>query len=46
MRRAHRRAHRWAWMGLAVLLPLLLLGAMALRQNGPDEAAPVRLAAP
>ena len=46
MRRAHRRAHRRIWLGLAVLLPLLLLGAMALRQNGPTEAAPVRLAPP
>jgi hypothetical protein len=46
VRRRHRRAHRRIWIGLAVLLPLLLLGAMALRQNGPDETPPVRLAPP
>jgi hypothetical protein len=44
--RRYAVAHRVAWTVLAVALPLLLLGALALRQGGPLEAAPVRLAAP
>lgn len=44
--RRYARAHRVAWTLLAVLLPLLLVGALALRQTGPLEAAPVRLAGP
>ncbi|MDR3471172.1 MAG: hypothetical protein P4M09_05735 [Devosia sp.] len=43
MRRHLRRAHRRIWIVLAVLLPLLLLGALALRQGDPREAAPIRL---
>lgn len=43
MRRAHRRAHLAIWTLLAVLLPLILIGATALRHNGPREAPPVRL---
>ncbi len=46
MRRCHRAAHRRIWLVLAAVLPLLVLGALALRQNGPTEAAPVRLAPP
>jgi hypothetical protein len=46
MQRRHRRAHRRVWIVLALLLPLLLLGALALRQGDPREAAPVRLAEP
>jgi hypothetical protein len=46
MRRGLRRAHRRIWTVLAVLLPLALLGALSLRQNGPREAPPVRLAPP
>jgi hypothetical protein len=30
-------------MVLAVLLPALLFGTLALRRNGPTEAAPIRL---
>ncbi len=45
MRNGHRRAHRLIWMVLAALLPLLLIGALALRQNGPN-APPMRLAPP
>ncbi len=41
-----RRAHRRIWLVLCAALPLLLIGALALRQNGPTEAAPVRLAPP
>jgi hypothetical protein len=44
--RAFRTAHRRIWTVLAVLLPLLVLGSLALRQNGPTEARPERLAAP
>jgi hypothetical protein len=46
MRRSHRAAHRRIWKALALLLPALLLGALALRQNGPAEVAPLRLAPP
>jgi hypothetical protein len=41
-----RAAHLRIWVGLAVILPLLLLGTLSLRQNGPTEAAPVLLAPP
>jgi len=44
--RSFRQGHRRLWIGLAVLLPLLLLGSLAIRQNGPSEARPERLAAP
>ena len=44
--RRYARTHRAVWTVLAVLLPLLLFAAFALRQNGPLEAAPVRLAEP
>jgi hypothetical protein len=43
MQRRHRAAHRRIWIVLAALLPLLLLGALALRQGDPREAAPIRL---
>ncbi len=41
-----RAGHRRIWTALAVLLPLLVLGSLVLRQNGPTEARPERLAAP
>ena len=41
-----RQGHRRIWTALAVILPLLVLGALALRQNGPTEARPELLAAP
>jgi len=44
--RHHRRTHFRIWLVLSAILPLLLFGAVALRQNGPTEAAPVRLAPP
>ena len=44
--RHHRRTHFRVWLVLSALLPLLVFGAVALRQNGPTEAAPVRLAPP
>ena len=44
--RRYTATHRAVWTLLAVLLPLLLFAALALRKGGPTEAAPVRLAAP
>ena len=44
--RRYAGTHRIVWVALAIVLPLLLLGALALRQSGPLEAAPVRLAGP
>jgi len=41
--RRYAATHRLIWTVLAVALPLLLLGTLALRQSGPLEAAPVRL---
>lgn len=46
MGRHFRAGHARAWGVLAVLLPILVLGALAIRQNGPTEAPPVRLSAP
>lgn len=46
MQRRHRSAHRRAWIMLSVLLPALLLAALAFRQNGPAEAPPIRLSEP
>jgi hypothetical protein len=45
MQTRHRRAHLRIWIGLALLLPALLLGGLALRQSGPADA-PVRIAPP
>ncbi len=44
--REFRAAHARIWVGLSIVLPLLVLGSLALRQNGPIEAPPVRLSAP
>ena len=41
-----RTAHRHIWWVLAAVLPILVVGALALRQNGPTEAPPIRLSAP
>lgn len=46
MRRRHRRVHLRIWITLAVLPPLLLLAALASRQNGTLESAPIRLSEP
>ena len=46
MRRGHRTAHRWIWRVLIVLLPAMLLGAMAIRPSGPLEAPAIRLTPP
>jgi len=42
--RRNRAVHRWAWVGLAVLLPCLFVTALTLRA-APGEA-PVRISAP
>lgn len=44
--RTFRRGHLVVWGTFAVLLPLLVLGSLALRQNGPTEAPPLLLSAP
>jgi hypothetical protein len=46
MRRRHRAAHRAIWTVLAVLLPAVILVALALRPSGPLEAPAVQLAPP
>ena len=46
MQRRHRTTHRRIWTILLALLPLVLLGAVALRQNGPTEAAAIQLRPP
>ncbi len=43
MRIAHRRRHLAVWLGLAALLPVLLLAALARRLRTPPAADPVRL---
>jgi len=45
VRLRHRRLHLRVWLALALLLPAILLGGLALRQDGPADA-PVRLAHP
>ena len=46
MTRAHRAAHRYMWLMLAVLLPLTVLGALVSRPSGPTEAPQLQLAPP
>ncbi len=46
MQRRHRAMHQRIWSWLLVLLPVVLLLAVASRQNGPTEAAAVQLAPP
>lgn len=46
LRRRHRRIHRAVWAMLAVILPLVLLGALIARRTGPLEAASVQIAPP
>lgn len=46
MQRRHRRLHLRIWLGLAVLLPMILLGALALRPAPEAGGPPVRLAPP
>ena len=44
--RHYRAAHRRVWLLFAVLLPVALLAAMALRQEPALDPAPDRLSAP
>jgi len=44
--RRHGQAHRIAWLGLAVLLPTLLLTALVVRQDHASAEAPVLLVPP
>ncbi len=46
MQRRHRAAHLRIWLVLAIALPTVLLLALAVRRNGPDETPPVRLSPP
>lgn len=46
MRLRHRRAHLLAWGVLALLLPAILGGALALRLSAPAPEPPLRLAPP
>ncbi|NKC31450.1 hypothetical protein [Falsiroseomonas selenitidurans] len=46
MRLAHQQAHRRIWIAMALLLPLILGGALTLRLAAPPEEAPRRLAPP
>ena len=46
MRRGHRLAHRWIWLVLVVMLPAVLVAALAIRPSGPTEAPAIRLSAP
>lgn len=39
-----RRAHRWIWLALALVLPLLLVFALRARRALPLEALPPALA--
>ena len=43
LRRGFFRLHRMAWTILAVLLPLIIVGSLALRQSGPLEKPAVPL---
>ncbi len=46
MRLRHRAAHRWIWRLLIVLLPAIIVGAVAVRPSGPLEAPAIRLSPP
>jgi hypothetical protein len=46
MRQRHRQVHRLAWVVLALLLPGILLVALAVRRGGPTETAAIQLAPP
>ncbi len=45
MRLRHRRAHLRAWLALALVIPAILVLALAMAGGPPDEA-PRRLAEP
>jgi hypothetical protein len=41
-----RSAHAKLWLVIGVLIPLIFVTGLALRQSGPEDIAPQRLAAP
>lgn len=41
-----RRSHTYIWCALALLIPLIVIAGLALRQNPPDDFAPVLIEAP
>jgi hypothetical protein len=41
-----RSAHAKLWLVIGVLIPLIFVTGLALRQGGPEDIAPQRLAAP
>ena len=45
MKRPHRRAHARIWRLLAFVLPIALVAALALRQEGPKERPSVEIKA-
>ena len=44
--RHYRATHRLVWTAFAVLLPAMLIAALAVRQDAARDPAPVQLAAP
>ncbi len=46
MQQRHRTAHAWIWTVLGFVLPLILVGGLMLRQNGPLERPAMRLDGP
>jgi hypothetical protein len=46
MRLRHRALHRAIWATLALLLPGILIGGLALRLLAPPAEPPVRIAPP
>ena len=46
MKRGHRIAHRWIWRVLIVVLPAVVVAAVAIRPSGPREAPSIRLSPP
>ena len=43
MQRRHRTAHARIWTALAIIIPAVLIAALALRQYGPTEKPAVRI---
>jgi hypothetical protein len=44
MQRRHRTVHARIWTALVILLPAILIAALALRQVGPTEAPAQKIA--
>ncbi len=43
MKRRHRSIHAQVWKLLAVILPIALIAALVLRQDGPSEAPAIKI---